>query len=73
MKNFDAVVAALRSYSVVPSTHGFPRWYVYRTASAKAYGGEIPPDSITFFDKARAQSECDKLNARAVIDTWRYG
>jgi len=71
VKNLDAVVAALRSYRVVPSTHGFPRWYVYRTS--RVVGGEVPADSLTFFDKGKAQAVCDELNAKAVIEEWRYG
>ena len=71
MRDFDAVVAAIRSYGVVPSSHGFPRWYVYQTS--KVCGGEVPTDSLTFFDKEKAQRTCDELNARAVIEVWRYG
>ena len=71
MKNLDAVVAAVRTYGVVPSTHGFPRWYVYRTS--KTVGGEVPPDALVFFSKEKAMAQCDKLNAEAVIEMWRYG
>lgn len=71
MKNFDAVVAAIHTYGVVPSTHGFPCWYVYRTVNVE--GGEVPADSLTFFDKGKASRACDELNARAVIEMWRYG
>jgi hypothetical protein len=71
VKNFDAVVAAIRSYGVVPSAHGFPRWYVYR--ASKVIGGQIPPDALVFFSKEKAQVRCDTLNAEAVIEMWRYG
>lgn len=71
MTNFDAVVAAVRSYGVAPSGAGLPRWYVYRRAAVK--GGEVPPDALIFFSKEKAQAKCDRLNAEAVIEMWRYG
>lgn len=71
MKNFDAAAAAIRSYGVVPSTHGIPRWYVYRAAEVQ--GGEVPPSSLTFFDQKKAQLACDSLNAKAVIEVWQAG
>jgi len=71
VKNFDAAVAAVRSHGIVASTHGIPRWYVYKIADVK--GGEVPPSSLTFFSRAKAQRKCDELNAKAVINAmWRY-
>jgi NAD(P)H-hydrate repair Nnr-like enzyme with NAD(P)H-hydrate epimerase domain len=72
VKNFDAAVAAIRSHGIVASTHGIQRWYVYRTAEVK--GGEIPPSSLTYFSRSKAQRAFDELNAKAVIDAmWGYG
>jgi hypothetical protein len=72
VKQFDAAVAAIRSHGIVASGHGVPRWYVYRTAEAA--GGEIPPSSLIYFSKVKAQRACDELNARAVIEAmWRLG
>jgi len=71
VKQFDAAVSAVRSYGVVPSSHGIQRWYVYRASEVR--GGEIPASSLTFFDRLKAQRACDELNAKAVIEMWRYG
>lgn len=71
MRAFDAAASAVRSYGVVKANHGVPRWYVYQRVKVK--GGELPKDSLVFFTQERAQSACDVLNARAVIDVWRFG